>query len=113
MAARRSKWLGLVNAMIHGRTARWGAGILTAVALIGPAAALTSCEQKPHRIGSVNTEFKLIGPDHRGTIAELPTPSIAAAQALFQVIQHGPALIVQRGRVDCCPYAGLVSVAAE
>ena len=43
---------------------KWRVGIVT-VLVIGSAAALTSSGPNPHRVGSVNTEFKLIGPDHK------------------------------------------------
>ena len=39
-------------------------GIVTMIT-IASVVALTSCDHKRHVIGSVNTEFKLIGPDHK------------------------------------------------
>ena len=50
--------------MIQEWKVKWGARIVAVLVVIGSAAALTSCGQRPHRVGSVNTEFKLIGPDH-------------------------------------------------
>jgi catabolite regulation protein CreA len=43
---------------------QWSTGIVVALVAMGSAAVLVSCEQKRHVVGSVNTEFKLIGPDH-------------------------------------------------
>jgi CreA protein len=39
-------------------------------------AALLSCEHKRHVVGSVNTEFKLIGPDHKIVIESYDDPKI-------------------------------------
>ncbi|HTT76406.1 MAG TPA: CreA family protein [Candidatus Binataceae bacterium] len=53
-----------------------GRGI--AVVLVAGAAvmALASCGPKPHVIGSVNTEFKLIGPDHKVIVESYEDPKI-------------------------------------
>jgi hypothetical protein len=40
---------------------KWGTVFEAVLMVIGSAPALTSCGPKPHTIGSVNTEFKLIG----------------------------------------------------
>jgi len=55
---------------------KWVAGIAAVLVVIGSVAALTSCGSKPHRVGSVNTEFKLIGPDHKIVIESYDDPKI-------------------------------------
>jgi len=55
---------------------KWGAGIAAMLVVIGSVAALISCGPKPYRVGSVNTEFKLIGPDHKIVIESYDDPKI-------------------------------------
>jgi len=62
--------------MTPGWKMQWGAGIVAVLVVIGSAAALASCEQKRHMVSSVNTEFKLIGPDHKIVIESYDDPKI-------------------------------------
>jgi CreA protein len=55
---------------------KWIARILLALSVASFAATLTSCGPKPHTAGSVNTEFKLIGPDHKIVIESYDDPKI-------------------------------------
>jgi CreA protein len=55
---------------------RCGSGILGLLTIIGCSAALASCGRKPNVIGSVNTEFKLLGPDHKIVIESYDDPKV-------------------------------------
>ena len=52
-------------------------------------AALTSSGPKPHRVGSVNTEFKLIGPDHKIVIESYDDPKIDGITVFISKSQKG------------------------
>jgi CreA protein len=66
---------------------KWRTGFV-ALLVIG-SAALTSCESKPHRVGSVNTEFKLIGPDHKIIIESYDDPKIDGITVFISKSQKG------------------------
>src|ERR1700693_4229610 len=68
---------------------KWRAGIAAVLVVIGSAAALTSCGPKPHRVGSVNTEFKLIGPDHKIVIESYDDPKIDGITVFISKSQTG------------------------
>src|ERR1700719_1890434 len=55
---------------------KWISRMVVLLTVIGTAAILTSCGPKPHRVGSVNTEFKLIGPDHKIVVESYDDPKI-------------------------------------
>ena len=65
-----------------------GAKIVT-ILTIASAVALTSCENKRHMIGSVNTEFKLIGPDHKIVIESYDDPKIEGITVFVSKSQTG------------------------
>src|SRR6202048_5225334 len=65
-----------------------GAKIVT-ILTIASAVALTSCENKRHMIGSVNTEFKLIGPDHKIVIESYDDPKIDGITVFISKSQKG------------------------
>ena len=50
---------------------------------------LISCEGKRHVIGSVNTEFKLIGPDHKIVIESYDDPKIDGITVFISKSQKG------------------------
>jgi CreA protein len=56
---------------------------------IASAVALTSCEKKTHMIGSVNTEFKLIGPDHKIVVESYDDPKIEGITVFVSKSQTG------------------------
>ena len=64
------------------------AGIV-AMLTIASTVALTSCEQKSHVIGSVNTEFKLLGPDHKIVIESYDDPKIEGITVFVSKSQTG------------------------
>jgi len=68
---------------------KWGAGIAAMLVVIGSVAALTSCGRKPHRVGSVNTEFKLLGPDHKIVIESYDDPKIDGVTVFISKSQKG------------------------
>jgi len=68
---------------------KWGAGTAAMLVVIGSVAALTSCGRKPHRVGSVNTEFKLIGPDHKIVIESYDDPKIDGVTVFISKSQKG------------------------
>jgi CreA protein len=67
----------------------WRAGIVAMLVAIGSVAALTSCGPKPHTVGSVNTEFKLIGPDHKIVIESYDDPKIDGITVFISKSQKG------------------------
>src|ERR1700737_4214592 len=68
---------------------KWRAGIVAMLVAIGSVAALTSCGPKPHTVGSVNTEFKLIGPDHKIVIESYDDPKIEGITVFVSKSQTG------------------------
>ena len=64
------------------------AGIVAVIAITS-AVAVTSCEQKSHVIGSVNTEFKLIGPDHKIVVESYDDPKIEGITVFVSKSQTG------------------------
>jgi CreA protein len=66
----------------------WRAGVVAAL-MVGSVAVLTSCEQKANVIGSVNTEFKLIGPDHKIVIESYDDPKIEGITVFVSKSQTG------------------------
>jgi CreA protein len=83
MVAQRGK------GMTQGSKVKWGTGIVAVLVVIGSGAALTSCGQKPHTVGSVNTEFKLIGPDHKIVIESYDDPKIDGITVFISKSQKG------------------------
>src|SRR5216684_2627616 len=75
--------------MTPGWKMQWGAGIVAVLVVIGSAAALASCEQKRHMVSSVNTEFKLIGPDHKIVIESYDDPKIDGITVFISKSQTG------------------------
>src|ERR1700736_2747553 len=69
--------------------AQWGARIVAALVVIGSAAALAPCEPKRHIVGSVNTEFKLTGPDHKIVIESYDDPKIDGITVFISKSQKG------------------------
>jgi len=64
------------------------AGVL-AIITIASVVGLTSCEHRRHVIGSVNTEFKLIGPDHKIVIESYDDPKIDGITVFISKSQKG------------------------
>jgi CreA protein len=62
---------------------------MVAVLMMGSAAALVSCEHKRHIVGSVKTEFKLIGPDHKIIIESYDDPKIDGIIVFISKSQTG------------------------
>jgi hypothetical protein len=77
------------KAMTQGSKVQWGTGIMATLLMIGSATALASCEQKRHIVGSVNTEFKLIGPDHKIIIESYDDPKIDGITVFISKSQKG------------------------
>jgi catabolite regulation protein CreA len=74
--------------MPQGWKIKLGAKIV-AMLTIASAVALTSCEHKTHMIGSVNTEFKLIGPDHKIIVESYDDPKIEGITVFVSKSQTG------------------------
>ena len=87
-AAQRSNRKG-VRKMIQPSKVKWGTGIVVALMVISAAAALISCGQRPHKVGSVNTEFNLIGPDHKIVIESYDDPKIDGITVFISKSQTG------------------------
>jgi CreA protein len=75
--------------MIQQSKVKWRARIVAVLWIIGSGAALTSCGPKPHTVGSVNTEFKLIGPDHKIVIESYDDPKIDGITVFISKSQTG------------------------
>lgn len=56
---------------------------------IGVAVMLTACGPKRHTVGSVNTEFNLIGPDHKIVIESYDDPKIDGITVFISKSQTG------------------------
>lgn len=67
----------------------WAGTILAGIVLIASAATLVSCQQRRHIIGSVNTEFKLLGPDHKIIIESYDDPKIDGITVFVSKSQTG------------------------
>ena len=50
---------------------------------------LASCGPKPHVVGSVNTEFKLIGPDHKIVVESYDDPKVDGITVFVSESQTG------------------------
>src|ERR1700689_4373944 len=68
--------------------AAWKAGAVAAL-MFGLVAVLTWCEQKQKVIGPVNTEVKLIGPDHKIVIESYDDPKIEGITVFVSKSQTG------------------------
>jgi CreA protein len=77
------------NEMIHEPKLKRAGSIAPVLVMMGVAAALTSCGPKPHTVGSVNTEFKLIGPDHKIVIESYDDPKIDGVTVFISKSQKG------------------------
>jgi CreA protein len=75
--------------MTQGWKAQWSAWLMMAVVVVGFGALLASCEQKAHVVGSVNTEFNLIGPDHKIVIESYDDPKIDGITVFVSKSQTG------------------------
>jgi CreA protein len=64
------------------------AGIL-AIITFASAVVLASCEKRGHVIGSVNTEFKLVGPDHKIVVESYDDPKIEGITVFVSKSQTG------------------------
>jgi CreA protein len=67
----------------------WGNAVAAGLMAVACVAALVSCEQKRHVVGSVNTEFNLIGPDHKIVIESYDDPKIDGITVFISKSQKG------------------------
>jgi CreA protein len=70
--------------MIRGRCLRFGLSALLSASLV-----LVSCESKPRVVGSVKTEFNLIGPDHKIIVESYDDPKIDGITVFVSKSQTG------------------------
>jgi CreA protein len=70
------------------RKVSWCNWIVTVLALIASAVTLTSCDHG-HVVGSVKTEFKLLGPDHKIVIESYEDPKIDGITVFISESQTG------------------------
>jgi CreA protein len=75
--------------MTKRRRAQSGSTIVTILLIVAVVGALASCERKRHIVGSVNTEFKLIGPDHKIVIESYDDPKIEGITVFISKSQTG------------------------
>ena len=64
-------------------------GLVAAVALITSLTGLVSCQGKRHVVGAVNTEFKLIGPDHKIVVESYDDPKVDGITVFISKSQTG------------------------
>lgn len=77
------------NEIIQESKRKRGGAIAPVLIMIGVAAALTSCGPKPHTVGSVNTEFKLIRQDHKIAIESHDDPKVDGVTIFISKSQKG------------------------
>ena len=75
--------------MMQDWKAQWGTGSGSLLLTIVCAVALVSCGPPRHIVGSVNTEFKLIGPDHKIVIESYDDPKIDGITIFISKSQKG------------------------
>ena len=75
--------------MKQGAKSRPGRMAVAAALMIACGAALASCERRRHIVGSVNTEFNLIGPDHKIIIESYDDPKIDGITVFISKSQTG------------------------
>jgi CreA protein len=72
---------------------RWGihrnGSAVTVLLLMACVVTLASCERSRHIVGSVNTEFKLIGPDHKIVIESYDDPKVDGITVFISKSQTG------------------------
>jgi CreA protein len=68
---------------------RSAARIAALLVVIGSSALLTGCGPRRHIVGSVNTEFNLIGPDHKIVIESYDDPKIDGITVFISKSQKG------------------------
>ena len=71
------------------RGLRSSGSVATVLLLMACVVTLASCEGKRHLVGSVNTEFKLIGPDHKIVIESYDDPKIDGITVFISKSQTG------------------------
>jgi CreA protein len=74
--------------MTQRRKIPWFNSTMTVLVIIASAAGLASCDHR-HVVGSVNTEFKLIGPDHKIVIESYDDPKIDGITVFISESQTG------------------------
>jgi CreA protein len=74
--------------MTQASKVKWRVRIVPVLVAIG-SVVLTSCGPKPHTVGSVNTEFKLIGPDHKIVVESYDDPKIDGITVFISKSQKG------------------------
>ena len=75
--------------MVQPSKMKWVTRIAAVLSIIGFSVSVTSCGPKPHTIGSVDTEFKLIGPDHKIVIESYDDPKIDGITVFISKSQKG------------------------
>jgi CreA protein len=80
---------GFIGDMERRSKLKWCGKTAIVLALVSCAGGLGSCRQKPHVVGSVNTEFKLIGPDHKIVLESYDDPKIDGITVFVSKSQKG------------------------
>jgi CreA protein len=80
---------GFIADMERRSKLKWCGKTAIVLALVFCAGGLGSCRQKPHVVGSVNTEFKLIGPDHKIVLESYDDPKIDGITVFVSKSQKG------------------------
>src|ERR1700757_747205 len=70
------------------KSVRWRFKLVAAI-LVASAPVLSSCQSERHVVGSVNTEFNLIGPDHKIVIESYDDPKIDGITVFISKSQTG------------------------
>src|ERR1700686_4149283 len=68
---------------------KWGAGFVAVLVVLGLLVHWHHASENRHVIGSVNTEFKLIGPDHKIIIESYDDPKIDGITVFISKSQTG------------------------
>ena len=75
--------------MTQGGKVKWGVGFAAAIVLLGLLLHWHNVSEKRNVVGSVNTEFKLIGPDHKIVIESYDDPKIDGITVFISKSQTG------------------------
>jgi CreA protein len=75
--------------MTQGWKVKWGAGLAAALVVLGLLLHWHNVTEKRNILGSVNTEFKLIGPDHKIIIESYDDPKIDGITVFISKSQTG------------------------
>jgi CreA protein len=82
-------WSKVGETMTQGWKVKWGVGFAAALVVLALLVHWHNLSEKRNILGSVNTEFKLIGPDHKIIIESYDDPKIDGITVFISKSQTG------------------------